>query len=402
MRKTSLLTKSGSGIKLVACVLLILCLFAGLANTCQNETSSEPPESGGMPAGEDGAMLLPTSLQWPLIGTLNDRSIMLSFGDDWVHGYCDGLIKRHTGIDIAASSDDVVYAAEAGEIKWIGSTSSHPEWAYGIVIDHSGYTTVFWHVDPLVYIGDWVAKGEQIATVADLGADTHLHFGIRLVPYSDISIRGALPQAECGGDPAFPEYFINPELLDYVTLAEEPGESDPTESDGGLVKPGVPIEVEVYVHSDGRTTRFAITFFDEITVSEKIVFKESVMVPTTERGLPGYTLPEIAWEAMDGYVFVFIPYSIVNLGPREGFIRIGNNELKLDTGYYRDSRIAMFDIQNREILSLDKLQPGEEKNYEVIFEIPQGAIPQEWRGAILNNFTGVPVLEFCLELSHSS
>ena len=63
----------------------------------------------------------------------------------------------------------------------------------------------------MVNVGDTVTKGQKIATVADLGDNTHLHFGIRENAYSNISNRGALPQTDCGGDPAFPEYFIDPE-----------------------------------------------------------------------------------------------------------------------------------------------------------------------------------------------
>lgn len=50
MRKASMLAKSGVGIKLIACALLILCLFSGLANTCEQpstgtlETPTVPEE----------------------------------------------------------------------------------------------------------------------------------------------------------------------------------------------------------------------------------------------------------------------------------------------------------------------------------------------------------------------
>lgn len=155
-------------------------------------------------------------LRWPLPGAPDDRRVLLGFGEDWVHGYCEGMVKIHTGIDVVATKGEDICAAEAGEVRWIGSTGGHPEWKYGIVIQHSDFTTLYWHVDLAVDVGDMVAKGERIGVVADLGENTHLHFGVRLASYSEISIRGALPQTECGGDPAFPERFVDPRSITYT------------------------------------------------------------------------------------------------------------------------------------------------------------------------------------------
>lgn len=155
------------------------------------------------------------SLKWPLNGTLSDRTITLRFGDDWVD-YCDGLVKQHAGLDVTAIKDEDVYAAESGTVK-IAETD--PYWGGWVTVEHTNsipvFTTAYWHVNPLISAGAPVTKGQKIATIADLGSNTHFHFGVRLSSYSNISNRGALPQTDCEGDPAFPEYFIDPEIISY-------------------------------------------------------------------------------------------------------------------------------------------------------------------------------------------
>jgi hypothetical protein len=60
---------------------------------------------------------------------------------------------------------------------------------------------------------DPIKRGDLVGTIADLGSNTHFHFGVRLAPYTNTANRGALPRAECGGDPAFPEYFADPKTM---------------------------------------------------------------------------------------------------------------------------------------------------------------------------------------------
>jgi len=47
------------------------------------------------------------------------------------------------------------------------------------------------------------------------GSAVHLHFGIRNGSYANTANRGRLPQSICGGDPAFPENFLDPETFIY-------------------------------------------------------------------------------------------------------------------------------------------------------------------------------------------
>lgn len=163
-------------------------------------------------------------LKWPLqTPSYQNRVVNQKFGSDWSTGTtCNNLIKKHNGTDFKASSGTPVFAAEDGIVKDVHFDSSGM-WAYNIVLEHfhpvSGkYTTVYWHVENIsVSAGDFVPKAYYMATVANLGSRTHFHFGIRIGSYdAGISGTGALPQTECGGYPAFPAGFIDPDNVSNV------------------------------------------------------------------------------------------------------------------------------------------------------------------------------------------
>lgn len=147
------------------------------------------------------------------------------FRDDWYAGgsYCpSGVIKKHVGSDLHATAGTEVFLSDDGLVKSVDYLGM---WAYRIVVEHdlpnkSGkFTTVYMHVNPLAGItaGMFIPKGTKIATVANLSTGPHLHFGIRIGPYSaNVSGVGALPQATCTDPgksfayPGFPENFIDP------------------------------------------------------------------------------------------------------------------------------------------------------------------------------------------------
>lgn len=175
------------------------------------------------PQADDGVI----KLKWPLGTSYASRVVTQSFGVDWAGmKYCPaGVIKKHNGVDYSAVAGTTVYAPEDGIVK---NTDLLPGgWASRIVIEHnhpvSGkYTTVLMHVNPSVAVDNFVPKGMQVATVADLtpfGNDTHFHFGIRIGAYNAIvSGTGALPQATCTDPsgttyPGFPENFQNPSAV---------------------------------------------------------------------------------------------------------------------------------------------------------------------------------------------
>lgn len=158
------------------------------------------------------------SLKWPLTGTFASRTVALAFGATWTFGECpSGTYKKHAGTDVNATSGEDVYAAHAGVVKAIHYDAS---WAYAIIIEDSNgqFTTVYWHVNAYggLAVNDTVTRGQKIATIANLGGNTHFHFGIRSGTYdSSLSLAGALPVASCGGYPAYPENLLNPAGVGY-------------------------------------------------------------------------------------------------------------------------------------------------------------------------------------------
>lgn len=152
----------------------------------------------------------------PLQGQWSQRTVTLGFGANWVNS-CGGVVKKHTGTDVQAWTPEAVYAAEAGVVK-VAQTDA--QWGGWVTIEHtpsgeSPFTTVYWHVIPNVSVNQSVSEGQWIGNIADLGDDTHFHFGVRTGSYSNTSNRGGLPQSACGGDPAYQENFINPLSKSY-------------------------------------------------------------------------------------------------------------------------------------------------------------------------------------------
>lgn len=150
----------------------------------------------------------PPRLHYPLQGR---RRVLLGFGRTWVWQQCGGRYKRHVGTDLQASPGDAVFAAEPGHIKLAANNDT---WGGVVVIEHRDYrgrlyTTTSWHLASFLR-GGYVRRGQRIGVIADISAKTvnHLHFGLRLAPYSAVAQRGALPRTGCDGDPGFPEYFV--------------------------------------------------------------------------------------------------------------------------------------------------------------------------------------------------
>ncbi|MGJ7044782.1 peptidoglycan DD-metalloendopeptidase family protein [Thermoanaerobacterium thermosulfurigenes] len=88
--------------------------------------------------------------------------------------------RLHAGIDIAASMNDPIYAADGGTVVFAGWENG-----YGnlVEIDHgNGYVTYYGHASKiLVKKGDKVYKGQEIALVGMTGNTTgpHVHFEVR-------------------------------------------------------------------------------------------------------------------------------------------------------------------------------------------------------------------------------
>jgi hypothetical protein len=209
-------------------------------------------------------------LNWPLKGEIEDRRILLGFGDFWTWSYCGELPKKHTGVDLKANVGEDVYAAYDGVVKKVYTLSSKHKWGKGVVIEHSGFTTTYMHVNPVVNEDAHVNKGQKIAIIGSIDVDNHLHFGVRNSAYSDVSKRGALPQKHgdsdydkeghftgCKKDPLFPDKFIDPMKLKYGL---EKSETAPKVAKPVLTYPlKITPEKDKYYVGDTLTARFSIT-----------------------------------------------------------------------------------------------------------------------------------------------
>lgn len=141
-------------------------------------------------------------LQWPTVA--GARVGNMKFGATWIDGW-----KKHVGVDISVPAGTPVYAAETGTVAYRGYDS---RWRGWVTIQHNSgsvFTTVYWHIVPTVSRGAQVRRGQRIGAVASMSG-AHLHFGMRNGAYTNISNRGALPPVPSGGDPAFPENFVDP------------------------------------------------------------------------------------------------------------------------------------------------------------------------------------------------
>lgn len=132
----------------------------------------------------------------------------------------------HTGTDYRAEPGDRVRAVAAGEAVY---ATLSPTWGGYVVIEHgsgsNAWTTTYTHVIPSVTVGADLNRGDVIGDIALGNPDyygAHLHFAIRNAPFDlTWALRGRLPDRSCtvrSGDivePAFPEYFLDPEDVDW-------------------------------------------------------------------------------------------------------------------------------------------------------------------------------------------
>jgi hypothetical protein len=109
---------------------------------------------------------------WPTYGKLTDK-----------YGYRRHPIFRtttlHSGLDIANDKGTLIYAAADGTVSYAGRSGSSGNL---VRIEHvSGYQTRYAHLDKiLIRAGDFVQKGQIIASMGNSGVSTgnHLHYEV--------------------------------------------------------------------------------------------------------------------------------------------------------------------------------------------------------------------------------
>jgi murein DD-endopeptidase MepM/ murein hydrolase activator NlpD len=123
-----------------------------------------------------------------------------------------GAVWLHTGVDIKTGIQPVMAAGDGVIAGYIVD----PTFRGGVLIRHPTsqgvVLTQYWHVWPRAgfKVGTPVKRGEVFADVADMGAQTHLHFAVFMGDYESHAWNGALPPTGCSGFPAFPYRFVDP------------------------------------------------------------------------------------------------------------------------------------------------------------------------------------------------
>ena len=155
----------------------------------------------------------------------------LGFGSQW--RLCNGTVLRtcpsgavwlHTGVDIKTGIQPVMASANGVIAGYIVD----PTFRGGVLIRHSTaqgvVLTQYWHVWPRpgFQVGTVVTRGEVFADIANMGAQTHLHFAVFRGDYEANAWRGALPPTPCSGFPAFPYRFVEPNAFIQVHVQPAP------------------------------------------------------------------------------------------------------------------------------------------------------------------------------------
>ncbi len=113
---------------------------------------------------------------WPV----ESRIVSTEFNPTADCSISDG--RKHEGMDISTRSQFLpISAAAEGQVITANYDSGY---GYQVIIDHlNGYTTLYAHCDELfVEAGDFVKKGDIIATTGNTGWSTgiHLHYEVML------------------------------------------------------------------------------------------------------------------------------------------------------------------------------------------------------------------------------
>lgn len=170
----------------------------------------------------DDVVLL-RKLNWPLAGVYPGSSAVkggFHFGDDWSSYATRCTTSKpilHAATDFHAPEGTSVHSTGRGIVRYAGPVQG---WGTSIVIEHErGFTTTYHHLSADLKpsdVGKEIGQGSFLGKTVWLPSGAHMHLGIRLAPYDDYSIRGALP-LKSGCDTVFPGSFLDPEGMDWAS-----------------------------------------------------------------------------------------------------------------------------------------------------------------------------------------
>lgn len=92
----------------------------------------------------------------------------------------------HNGVDYKTGAGMPILAVAPGKVvyRYYNTDGSQGTVDSGLIIDHgNGYTTSYWHMDPIkVNNGDVISAGQEIGLSGNIGRSSgpHLHFGLKL------------------------------------------------------------------------------------------------------------------------------------------------------------------------------------------------------------------------------
>ncbi len=163
-------------------------LFGGTVYTVSAGQTADPaameteiPEAyasftvtAGTPVYVPGPNNIPSG--WPV----ESRIVSTEFNPTADRSIGDG--RKHEGMDISTRSQIIPISAAAEGM--VVTANYHKEYGNQVIIDHlNGFTTLYAHCDELmVQEGDFVKKGDLIATTGNTGWSTgvHLHYEVML------------------------------------------------------------------------------------------------------------------------------------------------------------------------------------------------------------------------------
>ena len=159
-------------------------------------------------------------LYWPLpeFPVDNHTENNYAFGNHWLTRKCGTYNELHAARDysVGGETGKEVQSAHHGKVLYARTDAA---WGGYVIIGSRGgaFTTTYTHVTPTIVKGEQVTPGQKIGESSPIpGYTPHLHFELRVAEHDlDIELRGVLPTTACDGNPAFPEAFVNPLLIDW-------------------------------------------------------------------------------------------------------------------------------------------------------------------------------------------